>query len=74
MRKIAAAGFEKITFAGGEPMLCPWLPKLIKTAKELGLTTMIVTNGSQDPKVNGSSPVLATKKRLIRNGYSFFKR
>ena len=47
VRKIAAAGFEKITFAGGEPMLCFWLPKLIKTAKELGLTTMIVTNGSQ---------------------------
>ena len=47
VRKIAAAGFEKITFAGGEPMLCPWLPKLIKTAKELGMTTMIVTNGSR---------------------------
>ncbi|QCE43320.1 viperin family antiviral radical SAM protein [Psychroserpens sp. NJDZ02] len=47
VRKIAAAGFEKITFAGGEPLLCKWLPKLIKTAKELGMTTMIVTNGSQ---------------------------
>ncbi len=47
VRKIAAAGFEKITFAGGEPLLCKWLPKLIKTAKELGMTTMIVTNGSK---------------------------
>ncbi|WP_055446390.1 viperin family antiviral radical SAM protein [Lacinutrix mariniflava] len=47
VRKIAAAGFEKITFAGGEPLLCKWLPKLIKTAKQLGMTTMIVTNGSK---------------------------
>jgi radical S-adenosyl methionine domain-containing protein 2 len=47
VRKIAASGFEKITFAGGETMFYPWLPELIKTAKELGMTTMIVTNGSQ---------------------------
>ena len=47
IKKLAAHGFEKITFAGGEPLLCPWLPELIKIAKELGMTTMIVTNGSQ---------------------------
>lgn len=47
VKKIAAAGFEKITFAGGEPLLCKWLPNLIRTAKELGMTTMIVTNGSK---------------------------
>ncbi|AOW22060.1 hypothetical protein LPB138_08715 [Urechidicola croceus] len=47
VKKIAAAGFEKITFAGGEPLLCKWLTNLIKTAKELGMTTMIVTNGSK---------------------------
>lgn len=44
---LAAAGFSKITFAGGEPTLCPWLGSLIKAAKKSGLTTMIVTNGSQ---------------------------
>ena len=47
VKQIAAAGFEKITFAGGEPLLCEWLPNLIKTAKQLGMTTMIVTNGSR---------------------------
>lgn len=47
VKKIATAGFKKITFAGGEPLLCKWLPNLIKTAKELGMTTMIVTNGSK---------------------------
>lgn len=47
VKKIARAGFEKITFAGGEPLLCKWLPILIKTAKQLGMTTMIVTNGSK---------------------------
>ncbi|MEE3999583.1 viperin family antiviral radical SAM protein [Tenacibaculum sp. FZY0031] len=44
--ELAKYGYKKITFAGGEPLLCPWLPKLIKKAKEFGLTTMIVTNGS----------------------------
>lgn len=46
VEQLAEIGFEKITFAGGEPTLCPWLPELIKTAKKAGLTTMIVTNGS----------------------------
>jgi len=44
---LADIGFEKITFAGGEPTLCPWLPDLITTAKQAGLTTMIVSNGSK---------------------------
>ena len=47
VRKLAKFGFEKITFAGGEPTLCPWLTDLIKEAKQQGMTTMIVTNGSQ---------------------------
>ncbi|WP_271855124.1 viperin family antiviral radical SAM protein [Patiriisocius marinus] len=47
VEKLAQAGFEKITFAGGEPLLCKWLPNLIKTAKKLGMTTMVVTNGSK---------------------------
>ena len=43
---LAGAGFNKINFAGGEPTLCPWLPDLIRRARELELTTSIVTNGS----------------------------
>lgn len=39
-------GFTKITFAGGEPTLCPWLRDLVEMAKKSGMTTMIVTNGS----------------------------
>lgn len=45
--QLAAAGFDKITFAGGEPTLCPWLGELIELAKQRGLTTMLVTNGSR---------------------------
>lgn len=45
--RLAEFGFEKITFAGGEPTLCPWLSVLIRTAKTNGMTTMIVTNGSR---------------------------
>ncbi|MBS1571381.1 MAG: viperin family antiviral radical SAM protein [Bacteroidetes bacterium] len=47
IKLIAEMGFEKITFAGGEPTLCPWISELIKTAKESGLTTMLVTNGTR---------------------------
>lgn len=47
VEQLARLGFEKITFAGGEPTLCPWLSDLIATAKQAGLTTMIVTNGSK---------------------------
>jgi radical S-adenosyl methionine domain-containing protein 2 len=43
---LAAAGFEKITFSGGEPFLCPWLPELVRIAKRGGMTTAVVTNGS----------------------------
>ena len=45
--RLIEAGFEKINFAGGEPTLCPWLPDLIRRAKERGMTTSIVTNGSR---------------------------
>lgn len=45
--ELASIGFEKITFAGGEPTLCPWLDKLIARAKRHGMTTMVVTNGSR---------------------------
>jgi len=52
VEKIAAAGFEKITFAGGEPTLCKWLPDLVRTAKAAGMTTMLVTNGTRLPKAD----------------------
>ena len=45
--RIAEFGFEKINFAGGEPSLCPWLPKLIERAKKQGMVTSIVSNGSR---------------------------
>ena len=44
---IAHAGFQKVNFAGGEPTLISWLPSLIHHAKEMGLTTSVVTNGSR---------------------------
>jgi radical S-adenosyl methionine domain-containing protein 2 len=44
--ELAGAGFQKITFAGGEPLLCPWLGDLVRTAHEAGAVTALVTNGS----------------------------
>ena len=46
LEEIAAEGIEKVTFVGGEPTLCPWLGELLVRAKELGLTTCIVSNGT----------------------------
>jgi radical S-adenosyl methionine domain-containing protein 2 len=47
VKELAKFGFEKITFAGGEPTLCPWIDELILVAKNAGMTTMIVTNGTK---------------------------
>ena len=47
VRSLAGAGFEKITFAGGEPMLYPGLNELIREAKDSGMVTSVVTNGSR---------------------------
>lgn len=44
--KLYLEGLEKITFAGGEPMIFKDLDKLIKYSKSLGLTTSLITNGS----------------------------
>ncbi len=41
------AGTEKVTFVGGEPTLCPHLAELVAHAKEAGLVTMLVTNGTR---------------------------
>jgi radical S-adenosyl methionine domain-containing protein 2 len=45
--RILARRFDKLTFAGGEPLLCPWLPELVRVAHEEGAVTMAVTNGSR---------------------------
>lgn len=44
--KLKNAGLEKITFAGGEPMLYKPLKSVIKFSKSIGLNTSIITNGS----------------------------
>jgi radical S-adenosyl methionine domain-containing protein 2 len=52
---MAESGTQKVTFVGGEPTLCPFLHNLIRRAKELGMVTMLVTNGSRlrSPNVQG---------------------
>ncbi len=53
LRRLAQAGVEKITFAGGEPTLSPQLPRLLAESKKLGMVTMVVTNGSRLHQVGG---------------------
>ena len=45
LTELLASRSRKITFAGGEPTLCPWLSELIGAAKA-NAATMLVTNGS----------------------------
>lgn len=47
LTRLLAERFRKISFAGGEPTLCAWLPELVYAARSAGATTMLVTNGSR---------------------------
>lgn len=44
--KLKEAGLQKITFAGGEPLLYKWIYDVIEYSKSIGLVTSIITNGS----------------------------
>jgi radical S-adenosyl methionine domain-containing protein 2 len=45
IKRVRAAGAEKITFVGGEPTLCPHLADLLRFSREIGFVTTLVTNG-----------------------------
>ena len=47
IEQLAKSGVSKINFAGGEPFLLPHLGSLIILAKQLGMTTGVITNGSR---------------------------
>jgi radical S-adenosyl methionine domain-containing protein 2 len=47
IRAVAIAGCRKLNFAGGEPTLHPYIGELVELAKNLGMTTSIVTNGAK---------------------------
>lgn len=57
---LAEHGVQKLTFAGGEPFVVKWIDELIAHAKSLGLTTMVVTNGSllTEERLRKLAPVL----------------
>ena len=52
---LSQAGFKKINFAGGEPMLYTELDDVIRAAKERSMTTSMVTNGTRvtDERLGG---------------------
>lgn len=45
INKLSNAGVKKVTFAGGEPLLFPYIQDIIIYAKRAGMTTSIITNG-----------------------------
>lgn len=46
LEKLKEAGLHKVTFAGGEPLLYKDIIPVIIYAKNIGLTTSIITNGA----------------------------
>lgn len=50
LEKIAAHGFEIISFTGGEPLLCKDFAKIAQSAKRLFQVVEITTNGSKLPE------------------------
>jgi radical S-adenosyl methionine domain-containing protein 2 len=51
-------GVQKVTFAGGEPLMYKYINEVISFCKKLGMTTSLITNGS-----------LLTEDFLSRNKY-----
>ena len=49
---------DGVVISGGEPTLCPYLPQLLRTIKQLGLAVKLDTNGSRP----------AVVRRLVRAG------
>ncbi|MFJ8493437.1 radical SAM protein [Streptomyces sp. NPDC094038] len=45
LRRLAGSGAVRMVFSGGEPLLSPLLPHLLKEARELGMETTLSTNG-----------------------------
>lgn len=50
LEKIAAHGFEIISFTGGEPLLCKDFADIAQTARQLFQVVEITTNGSKLPE------------------------
>ncbi len=46
LREAVDLGLEWINFAGGEPLLVPWLLEVLKWLEDHGVETSIVTNGT----------------------------
>lgn len=64
LRMWAADGLQNVRFSGGEPTLVPWLPDLVKEAKELGVGRVAIsTNGTARPSLY---------RRLVRLGADDF--
>jgi MoaA/NifB/PqqE/SkfB family radical SAM enzyme len=50
LRQLKAMGFLSIDFTGGEPLLYPGLPALIRAARKKGIMTWLTTNSLLYPK------------------------
>lgn len=51
LNKLILLGVKKISFSGGEPLLAPDLPDLLRKTKEAGVITSLISNGILLPKL-----------------------
>lgn len=47
VEQLCQSGVEKLTYVGGEPTLCPYLPGLLRHSRSLGFVNTLVTNGAR---------------------------
>ncbi len=52
LREASVLGAEKVAFTGGEPLLAPYLPKVIEEAHALGIHSSLYTCGAADLELN----------------------
>ncbi len=47
LAKMIGSAFSKVSVAGGEALLCPYLDKILSCLKSSGTTTALITNGAR---------------------------
>lgn len=70
LREGSSLGLEKVALTGGEPLLVPYLPRVINETSELGIHSSLYTCGASDSELNPLSRNAA--KELAARGLGRF--
>ncbi len=70
LREASALGLEKVAFTGGEPLIVPYLPRVVEEARALGIHASLYTCGAVDSDLNPLT--METARFLADRGLSRF--